>query len=316
MPSCFKLNGRNMKRPGFTLIELCVVIGIIALLLALAIPAILHSREASRQIQCKDRLRQVSLGCLGFEAANRHLPHSANSPKPMPVALLPYLEQQSLYNNFHTWRETWETGAEFSPPAVYVCPSDSENSRPGPIDAGALWGMNYVANAGTGFTRAGYDGLFGVAMERISLRQIRDGLSNTSLLSECLVAAADDSVRFGAVYNLPYPIYEPERFPELMDAVASVHLSGASLHHLHSRGRPWTDANDFIRVFHHALGPNSNSAFNFQSVQGGLYSTASNHVGAVNLSFVDGSVTSISNEISPAAWWAMGSRDGGDSVVE
>jgi prepilin-type N-terminal cleavage/methylation domain-containing protein/prepilin-type processing-associated H-X9-DG protein len=311
------LTDNSQNRPGFTLVELCVAMGVIAVLLALSIPAILHSREASRQLQCKDRLRQLSLGCLGFEAANRHLPHSYK-PRPMVFALLPFLEQQSLYHdltNFPTYRGANETSAKYSPPSVYVCPSDSENFRVGPGSQGKLWGMNYVANAGTGFTRAGYDGLFGVEMERLSLREITDGLSNTSLFSECLVTAGDWSVRHGLIYNLHAPIFEPERFSELMDAIASAHLSGAFSTPNSSRGRPWTDINDHYRVFHHALGPNSNSGFNFQSVQGGLYSTASNHPGSVNLVFVDGSATNISNEISPDVWWAMGSRSGREVVA-
>jgi type II secretory pathway pseudopilin PulG len=303
---------RTQHRRAFTLIELCVIVGIIAVLLALAIPAILHSREASRQVHCKDRLRQISLACLGFEAANRHLPHSCN-PKPLTVALLPFLEQPSLYANLVIRSDSRETSAEFPPPTVYLCPSDSLNSRPGP---GKLWGMNYVANAGTGLTRAGYDGLFGVEMSTVSLREIADGLSNTSLFSECLVSGADLSDPTRLVFNLPFQMGEAEQFSELMYAIATAHLWGAMYSTFDGRGRPWTDLNDHHRVFHHALGPNSNSGFNGQSVQGGLYSTASNHVASVNLVFVDGSVTNISNEISPEVWWAMGSRAGRENVTQ
>ncbi len=317
MHTAAKLINNSRNQRGFTLVELCVVVGIIAVLLAFSIPAILQSREASRQLQCKDRLRQISVGCLVFESTNRHLPHSYN-PRPLALALLPFLEQQNLYNDlahFPTYRDSNVTSAAYMPPVVYVCPSDSENFQVGPGSNGNLWGMNYVANAGTGFTRAGYDGLFGVEMERLSLREITDGLSNTSLFSECLVSAGDSSVRHGLIYNLPFPIYEPERFSELMNAIANAHLNGSPVSPHASRGRPWTDINDHHRVFHHALGPNSNSGFNFQSVQGGLYGTSSNHPGLINLVYVDGSVTAISNEISQEAWWAMGSRAGRENVA-
>ncbi len=304
------------NRRAFTLVELCVVIGIIALLLALAIPAIMRSREASLKIQCKDRLRQITMACLGYESAHRHLPHSY-IPKALPIALLPFLEQQSLYTNLVSRNgDHYEASVEFSPPGVYLCPSDSMNSRPGPHNRRKLWAMNYVANSGTGLTRAGYDGLFGVAMNKISLREISDGLSNTSVFSECLVSGADLSEPHRLIFHLPFQIGEPERFAELIDAIATAHLWGASYSPYHGRGRPWTDHNDQYRVFHHALGPNSNSGFNGGSVQGGLYSTASNHPSSVNLAFVDGSVTSINNEITPEVWWAMGSRAGGEIAGE
>lgn len=48
-------------RKGFTLIELLVVISIIAILIALLLPAINAAREAARNTQCKNNLRQVGI---------------------------------------------------------------------------------------------------------------------------------------------------------------------------------------------------------------------------------------------------------------
>jgi prepilin-type processing-associated H-X9-DG protein len=38
-----------------------------------------------------------------------------------------------------------------------------------------------------------------------------------------------------------------------------------------------------------------------------------NHPGGVNVVMVDGHVEFISDDIKPRAWWALGSRDGGES---
>lgn len=59
------------KATAFTLVELLVVIGIIALLIAILMPALSKARTAAVRVQCMSNHRQVALGVFQYVADNR-----------------------------------------------------------------------------------------------------------------------------------------------------------------------------------------------------------------------------------------------------
>jgi prepilin-type N-terminal cleavage/methylation domain-containing protein/prepilin-type processing-associated H-X9-DG protein len=210
-----------MSRRGFTFVELLVVLSIVAVSLALTMPAIQHSIQDARRARCTNNLKQ-----LGLALHNYHDTYGLFAPgwiskegaaglgarTGWQIGILPYVDQAPLYNqiDFNKTSPIEVDGKPNklfqSPLAVFRCPADSApETNPLRGDYGT---SNYSGNYGhvppprlrplglsdfwPGAVPAPMQsrGIF-ARNSSIGMRNITDGSSNTLMVAErCFTSGA------------------------------------------------------------------------------------------------------------------------------
>ena len=197
---------RFRRHLAFTLIELLVVIAIIAILIGLLVPAVQKVREAAARTQCVNNLKQLSLSVHNYDSTYKTLPaltSSTGAPRygnyqgGILITLLPYVEQQALFNAAKASPgNTWDAVVPgLAAPntvrqqlvTVYQCPADFTISGGWAGNQVGNWmAASYAANNLVfGTVRAGGN----ADAPQFKLANIPDGSSNTVLFAETYSAS-------------------------------------------------------------------------------------------------------------------------------
>jgi type II secretory pathway pseudopilin PulG len=171
------MNIQPAKRRGLSLISLMVVLAILGLLLAMALPVIIRVRNAATRMKSMNNVKMLGLGVHEFYDANKQFPPTVGSlPNAKPATqgslffyLLPYIEQNNLYAQ--AGGNVWKNGTYGTVIATFLSPED-KFAPPGNLYKDWLATSNYADNwlvfkdGGTRFAN------------------ITDGTSNTIMLAE------------------------------------------------------------------------------------------------------------------------------------
>lgn len=287
---------------GFSIVELLVVIGSIAILIGITIPAVQSARSSARKLACSNSLRQIGLAAQQFEAARQLYPpgvSSASVPSnQLPrgsflVHLLPFVEQAPLFDQA---KGDWlinpspfvmHSGLQRVVP-LYQCPSDPRSGAAQWTHEDRLVALtSYVGNAGTNYTTK--DGVFYLDSKTRSA-QIQDGLSNTILVGERPPSA-------DAWYGWWYA-----GVGQQASGVPDMLLGALELNQHTTQ-----DASVCPEGPYH-FGPGK------VDQQCDLFHYWSLHSGGANFAFCDGSVRFLSYEISPEILPALATANGGEVV--
>jgi prepilin-type N-terminal cleavage/methylation domain-containing protein/prepilin-type processing-associated H-X9-DG protein len=340
-----------MRRSGFSLIELLVVISIIGVLIAMLLPAVQSAREAARRAQCMNNLKQQGIALHNYQTVYDGYPLGyIVSAWPVDPTLppgnyrwgvlaysTPFLEQTAVFNalnfSFPLFGQSVPVISSPVYPAnrtavnvmvsMFLCPSDRGQRL---TTADGFLGAegrqfapaNYHFCAGSGANAGDFsvaDGVFRVnVMTRPS--EITDGLSNTAFASESLTGE-------GGVRNYPPTavVWSADLYisqvtwqgspTTTVNPAACLNPTTVSPLRLFA----WVDGTYNHGLYNHALTPNSRNPdclVTFNSVTYGWKAARSRHPGGANVMFGDGSVRFAKNSVSASVWAGVATRAGGE----
>lgn len=323
-------------RSGVTWLEVLVVVSVIALLLALGLPALQNARESSRRVVCQNHLKELGIAAHQYESVHRHFPGMFYHFR----SLLPYLDQEPLYKHLVGLERPGRYRYAGSVP-VLVCPSDSHaNVARNPT--------SYRLNLGTTLDSKRFDGMlegreYGAkpsgpltTQRSVTVQDVRDGLSNTVFYGERLVqpksprTATLESITAQANRHSLRYVWRPAKTyfqwsfggPLAKDCQQETNRITALIPNAHI---------DFAFTAHpahytHHSPPNTFGCFMegvdvdglAMGVSGGLGTMTmpltSSHAGGVHVVLADGGTRFVSEKIDENVWAALGTRAGGEPI--
>jgi type II secretory pathway pseudopilin PulG len=305
-----------------------VVIAIIAILIALLLPAVQQAREAARRSQCKNNLKQIGLALQNYlDSFEKFPPGSVRDYVNFPAGtgswntsmlswqarILPYVDNSAVTKQIN-WGLYPGSAAGHAPLytlklPIYSCPSDpnSEGANP-PIAP-----TNYVSCLGNSDDGASTENLMYIN-SATTISDVKDGTSSTMVVSECKINDPWVYRYEGDVAG--YVNCQAGTAPPVTNNWSTSGGSGGTP----GRGYSW-----FLAISNQSwtyttrFRPNDRTQSNHECEQWsypGFFAARSHHSSSVHTLMVDGATRNINSTIDLTTWRALGSKNKRETITE
>jgi prepilin-type N-terminal cleavage/methylation domain-containing protein len=296
----FALLGVVMRlRSAFTLIELLVVIAIIAVLIGLLLPAVQKVREAANRAKCENNLKQIALATAMCNDQYGVLPPAfgkyGDGIGNLFFHLLENVEQgnkarlATQVNGVYDSRTSLGSSELGKPIPIFTCPGDN------------YWQMVTVWGWSPGSYAFNFE-VFGAGPNLVGQSSAPNGNSYTGAYGQANPPASAYWPKFDGKRKSP---------AQIPDGTSQTIFFAEKMANMVFR---WDSLDDGQPVFNcWVTGVNSKFKLKPQPFSRVDYRAQGPH-DVLMVAMGDGSVRGLANQMSPATWWALCTRDRGDNA--
>ncbi|MFO0896255.1 MAG: DUF1559 domain-containing protein [Pirellulales bacterium] len=327
------------RRPGMTLIELLVAIFVIAILVALLLPAVQMARSAAHRAGCANNLRQIGLSIHMYHDSHGKMPALYNGYEHMPrrwrflgaalswqALLLPGLEQQNLFNQLDFSKEASHNtnlAAIKSVLPIFLCPA-TPTRFPNRVPTGNRFVMRGVSRFDGQRLHTDFDLMAAVCdyWPNVELRDWSQGPAVVRAFGGWGEVYRDRIDR--DPWRGEIGVQRTLRFADIQDGLSNTllvtEMAGMPNFYVGREYRPEEPTDPEMGVTHNAWAVTHSLLYLTYSGDAGGPINTSNATGpyafhaGVNSVFGDGSVHFLRQGMAPAVFASLVSRDGGEPI--